>query len=161
MGSSPTKRAMLSLGKHGRLAQSVRASALHAEGQWFKPSTAHFYPTVLSQIFRFPLSSVGQSVPITSGRSVVQTLYRPLLSCSAFSILQMNPQLSKLERPDYIGKVSGSNPLPPIFILRCFLSSSDIPLAQWLERPDYIGKVFLTLICFSLLAPIRVNFLCI
>ena len=36
MGSNPAKRA-----KNGRLAQLVRAPALHAGGQRFKSSTAH------------------------------------------------------------------------------------------------------------------------
>jgi hypothetical protein len=40
VGSRPAKRAILTY--RGRLAQLVRASVLHTEGQRFKPSTAHF-----------------------------------------------------------------------------------------------------------------------
>jgi hypothetical protein len=52
VGSSPAKRAILKRapGKSlafwvykGRLAQLVRASVLHTEGQRFKSSTAHFF----------------------------------------------------------------------------------------------------------------------
>ena len=40
VGSNPAKRAIFVL---GRLAQLVRALALHARGHWFESSTAHHF----------------------------------------------------------------------------------------------------------------------
>ena len=51
MGSNPAKRAIL-----GRLAQLVRAPALHAGGQRFKSSTAHHYLKLKSP---YAMNSIG------------------------------------------------------------------------------------------------------
>ena len=60
VGSSPTKRVL-----NGRLAQLVRASALHAGGQWFKSSTAQFtliellYPEVEKKFTKISFSNAS------------------------------------------------------------------------------------------------------